>query len=94
MGGAKSTLHGSSHRRMPGAQHPHHPPCPLLPQAGPHHLFALAGPDQLPEEQVQHSLTVEQPTPAQGGDTEQGWGHSVIAGPSPRRGQAGGQLTL
>lgn len=38
----------------------------------PHHLLTLTGPDQLLEEQLQHSLTVEQATPVQGGTDGRG----------------------
>lgn len=51
--------------------HPHRStqsPSPHTSSEHTYHLLALTGPDQLAEEQLQHSLTVEQATPVQGGD--------------------------
>lgn len=101
-GGWKSALHGSSLRVVKATQEacvwPHRTLTALspphsqrrLPHTHPHHLLSLTGPDQLVEEQLQHSLTVEQPTPAQGRDTGQGLG-AATAGPLlPQGAGAGG----
>lgn len=48
------------------------------------HLLTPTGPDQLAEEQLQHSLTVEQATPVQGGDIWEGSGAATASSLLPR----------